>query len=96
MEEIRVKRKGDTLLIGETPQLVVNLKSQDNYIDVQGKKIPYQCEIAFSEDLLHGKRQNVFRTAIKHHYRKACEVVEGIRIAEQYRSRANKEIREIY
>ena len=95
MEKIRVKRKGHTLLIGEMPQLVVDLKSQKNYIEVHGRKIPYQCEIAFSEDLLQGKRPKVFNTAIKHHYHKACEVAEGVRIAGLYRSRVNKDVREI-
>lgn len=95
MEEIRVKRKGDTLRIGDTPQLVVDLKTQKNYIIAQGKHIPYQREVAFSEDLLQGKRLNVFQTAIKYHYQKACEVAEGMRIAEVYRSKVNKETREI-
>ncbi len=88
-------RQGDTMIIGEVPQLVVNLKNQDNYIKVKDRKIPYRKEVLLSEDLLAGKRANVFATAVKHYYRQACEVADGVQAAEAYRLKMNTNIREI-
>lgn len=74
---------------------MVDLKSQQNYIKIQERKIPYQREVALSEDLLSGKRKAVFDTAISHYYRQACQVAEGIEIAEAYRMEANTTSREV-
>ena len=51
-----MKIAGDILMIGEDPQLIVNLKNQENYIKVQQKKIPYRRVISLSSDLLAEKR----------------------------------------
>lgn len=89
MQEVQVIKNGNLLVIGESPKLIVDLDSQQNYIEYEGKKIPYQREIAFSADLLSGKRKNVFRTALNYYYEQACRMVEGLKIAEQYRSLMN-------
>ena len=94
MEHVKVERKQDILTIGTSPKLVVNLKSQENYIETEARKIPYRRTIQFSRDLLEGKRQNVFQTAVDYYYRQACEVAEGMKIAEQYREKANRSVRE--
>lgn len=36
-----------------------------------------------------------FNTAVNHYYKQACSVVEGILIAEKYRSKANGTVREV-
>lgn len=95
MQKINLKKDGDILTIGENPQLIVNLKSQENFIKVEEKTIPYHKEIAFSNDLLSGKRENVLNTALAHYYRQACAVAEGMKVAEQYRSIANTTVREV-
>lgn len=94
MKNVEVQLKGDLLIIGKDPRLVVNLKSQENYIETGGRKIPYQKKIQFSRDLLGGKRQNVFQTAVRYYYQQACQVAEGMRIAQQYRLKANRTVRE--
>lgn len=95
MEKIYMKKQGDTVIIGESPQLVVDLKTQNNYIKTKNRTIPYYREVAFSEDLLAGKRENVFNTAVNYYYHQACEVVIGIEAAEAFREKANRTIREI-
>lgn len=95
MEEIKVITKGNELFIGESPQLIVNLETQKNYIKIQDKKIAYNRQIQFNQDLLSGKRKNVFCSAVNYYYRQACEVIEGIKIAEEYRKRANITVREV-
>lgn len=95
LKEIEVTINGREMLIGKSPQLIVDLDGQKNYIKVQDRKIPYQRNIHFSQDLLSGKRKNVFRSAVNHYYKQACEVAEGIRIAEAYRKKANITVREI-
>lgn len=95
MKEVSVKRSGSIIMIGDMPQLIVDLKSQQNYIKMQDGKIPYKREVTFSEDLLAGKRKAVFDTAVKHYYRQACEVAEGIKIAEAYRPTMNTATREV-
>ena len=60
MNKINVKRDGNILTIGDTPQLVVDLENQKNYIAFADNQVPYHQEIAFSEDILAGKRENVF------------------------------------
>lgn len=95
MQEIQVTREENILTIGKAPQLIVDLKNQRNYIEYDSKKVPYQREIVFGEDLLEGKRKNVFQTAIRYYYEQACKFVEGLQIAEAYRSKANTTTREI-
>ncbi len=95
MDIIELKREGDILMIGESPQLVVDLKTQNNYIKVKNRRIPYYKKVVFSDDLLAGKRENVFRTAVNYYYSQACDVAAGIEVAEAYREKANTTIREI-
>lgn len=90
-----VERKGNLMMIGEQPKLVVDLKSQDNYIEIQGKKISYKREVTFSEDLLNGERKEVYETALKHYYRQACQVAEGLLFVEKHFSEANLTVREV-
>ena len=52
MKNVEVQLKGDLLIIGKDPRLVVNLKSQENYIETGSRKIPYRKKIQFSRDLL--------------------------------------------
>ena len=94
VRKINVERKGNLILIGDNPQLVVDLKKQKNYIRVEDKNIPYHREIALSEDLLSGKRKNVFETAVNHYYNQACNVVAGMQFVEQYCSKTNNTIKE--
>ena len=94
MKNVEAQLKGNFLIIGKDPRLVVNLKSQENYIETGRRKIPYQKKIQFSRDLLEGKRQNVFQTAVRYYYQQACQVAEGMRIAQQYRLKANRTVRE--
>lgn len=42
MKNVEVQLKGDLLIIGKDPRLVVNLKSQENYIETGSRKIPYR------------------------------------------------------
>lgn len=95
VKKVAVERRGNILVIGETPQLVVDLKNQKNYIKVENKKIPYYREVALSEDLLSGKREKVFEIAINHYYKQACNVVEGMQFVERYFSKMNTTIREL-
>lgn len=95
MEKIKVERKGNVLIIGDAPQLIVDLINQNNYIKIQDKTIPYHREVSFSEDLFSGKRDAVFESAVKYYYRQACNVAEGMRIAEQYYSKMNTLVREV-
>ena len=59
-----VEMEGDRLYIGDSPQLVVNLKTQKNFIRCKNENIPYKKEIRLSPDLLEGKRPEVFKTAV--------------------------------
>lgn len=95
MRKIKVERNGNILAIGDDPQLIVDLKEQKNYIKAQDRTIPYYREVAFSEDLLSGKRKEVFETAVNFYYRQACNVAEGMKAAEQYRLKANTSVREV-
>lgn len=92
---ITVKRKGDLLVIGEAPQLVVDLKTQNNAIQIGEKRMPYRKKVLLSEDLLRGERENVFRTAVQYHYECACSVARGLIKAEEYRKKANVTTRQI-
>lgn len=95
VETITVKKEGNQLVIGDMPQLCVDLENQKNYIVVDGKKVPYRKEVTLSADLLSGKRKNVYATAVSYYYHQACKVAEGLRFAEAYRPLANKTVREI-
>ena len=95
VSKVNVERKGNKIVIGDMPQLVVDLKNQKNYIKVENKKIPYHREVALSEDLLSGKRKKVFETAVNHYYKQACNVVEGMQFVEKYCSKMNTTIREL-
>lgn len=63
----------------------VNLISQENYILVDGQKQPYLRKVAFSRDLLEGKRENVLESAVNYYYTQACEIAQGMKIAAEYR-----------
>lgn len=89
-----VERNGDVLVIGDSPQLVVNLRTQEHYILAGMKKFPYKKSVRFSEDLLKGERREVFRTAVRYHYENACGIVQGMIKAEEFRERANFVLRE--
>ena len=93
MEEkskIRMRREGSKLFIGESPQLIVDLETQGNYIRTGDRLIEYHRKVGLSPDLLAGKRANVLETALKAYYMQACETAEGIRIAEEYRAEKQK------
>ena len=94
MQSIQLVREGDKLTIGQEPQLIVNLTTQENYIRVDQQMIPYRKCVELSEDLLAGKRKHVFATALNYYYQQACRVAEGIAAAKQYRSAANTTVRE--
>ena len=51
-KKIEMRREGNRLIIGDSPQLIVNLDSQENHLLVEGKLRPYYREVAFSQDLL--------------------------------------------
>lgn len=95
MGTIEIKRQGNSIVIGDSPQLIVDLKTQKNYIRVEGMEIPYRRKIEFSDDLLAGKRKQVMDTAVRYYYRQACEVAEGIKAARAYREKINTTVREI-
>lgn len=50
--KMEIKREGNLLFIGDSPQLIVNLESQENYIKIQDRMLPYYREVALSKDLL--------------------------------------------
>lgn len=84
-KEIKVEKKNIGFVVGEFPKLVINLQTGEHWIFLGEKKIPYKKKIAFSEDLLHGKRRSVLETAIQYHYEKACEIARNTVKAEAYR-----------
>ena len=94
MEKIAVKKEGNTLLIGTLPLLIVNLDSQENFIDTGKERIPFHMEVGFSRDLLDGKRPYVFKSAIWFYYQMACQVAEDTKTAKAYRKKANLTVRE--
>jgi len=95
MKALTVKTIGNTMIIGDAPQLIVNLDNQENYIVINGTRIPYNREVSLSKDLLSGKRKNVYITAVRHYYYQACETAKGIEVAKGYRNKANRSTREI-
>lgn len=78
---------GNRLFIGEDPQLIVELETQENYIKTGDRLIEYHRKVGLSPDLLAGKRANVLETALEAYYLQACRVAEGIRVAEEYRKK---------
>lgn len=82
-------------MIGEEPELIVNLENQKNFIKVDQMVLPYKKSVFFSADLLSGKRKNVLNTAVNYYYQQACAVAVGIVEAKKYRSRINTTVREI-
>lgn len=95
MQGLQIERHGDQLMIGENPKLIVNLVTQENFIKMGHQMLPYRKRIELSEDLLAGKRENVFTTAVSYYYRQACKVAEGMIAARKYRTTANTTVREI-
>ena len=87
--EYNVELDGEKLYIGDSPKLMIDLKTQKNFIRYEDEEIPYKKEIRISPDLLQGKRPEVFETAVKYYYQQACEIAEGIQIAREYGKRAN-------
>lgn len=90
--KILVRFEGEKVYIGDMPQLVVDLKTQENYIVYQGGTIAYHREIGLSRDLLAGKRKNVLDTAVQHYYAQACQVVQGKQIADSYCHKKEKDL----
>lgn len=90
--EYNIEIKGNRLYIGYSPQLIVDLKTQKNFIRCKNENIPYKKEIRLSPDLLMGKRPEVFNTAVKYYYQQACEIADGIQIAREYGRKANRTI----
>ncbi|MCI8638210.1 MAG: hypothetical protein HFG41_03460 [Coprococcus sp.] len=95
METIKIKREGNLIVLGESPQLIVDLQTQRNFIKTHEEAIPYRRKVEFSDDLLAGKRKQVMDTAVRYYYRQACEVVEGIKVAGAYRAKINTTVREV-
>ena len=103
-KKIPMKIEDRKLYIGDMPQLIVDLETQENYIRTEERLISYKKRIErlisykkrieLSPDLLAGKRANVLQTALEYYYTQACEIAEGIKIAEEYRQKANTTIRE--
>ena len=94
-ERIPVIINGNEIRIGQLPQLVVNLDTQNNFIETGEKRIPYRRKLSFSPDLLLGKRPEVFYAAAKFYYEQASAVAEGYKVAEDMRGRWNTTVREI-
>ena len=82
-KKIPMKIEDGKLYIGDMPQ-----------IRTEERLISYKKRIELSPDLLAGKRANVLQTALEYYYTQACEIAEGIKIAEEYRQKANTTIRE--
>ena len=91
--EYNVELDGEKLYIGDSPKLMIDLKTQRNFIRYEGEDIPYKKKIGISPDLLQGRRPEVFETAVKYYYQQACEIAEGIQIAREYGKRANRIVR---
>ena len=90
--EYNVELDGEKLYIGDSPKLMIDLKTQKNFIYYEDEDIPYKKEIRISPDLLQGRRSEVFETAVKYYYQQACEFAEGIQIAREYGKRANRTV----
>ena len=90
--EYNVELDGEKLYIGDSPKLMIDLKTQKNFIRYEDEDIPYKKEIRISPDLLQRKRPEVFGTAVKYYYQQACEIAEGIQIAREYGKKANRTI----
>ena len=79
------EKKNRNAPVGDSPQLIVDLDSQENHLLVEGKLRPYYREVAFSQDLLEGKRGNVLAAAVNYYYDQACRIAQGMLAAEAYR-----------
>ena len=86
---LMVKIQNGKIYIGNSPKLVVDLKTQENFIYYENENIPYRKEVRLSPDLLQGKRSRVLATAVKYYYEDACEIAEETKIAREYGKRAN-------
>lgn len=95
MEKIKTQVRDDKLIIGESPEFIVDLKDGSGYIRVHNQKIPYMKKIRLSGDLLSGKRNNVFETAVSYYYNQACKVAEGYCAIAAYRKKANVHRKEV-
>ena len=51
-----MRQEGEMLYIGKEPQLIVDLKTQENYIRTADRMIAYRTAVELSPDLLKGKR----------------------------------------
>ena len=91
-EQPKMKIQGEKIYIGESPQLVVNMKTQENFIYYKDEIFPYKKEVRLSSDLLHGKRAKVLRTALNYYYQDAVEIAEGLIVAREYGKRANRTV----
>ena len=89
---LNVIMQKDKLYIGDSPVLVVDPKTQKNYIHCEKEDIPFKKEIRLSPDLLQGKRPKVLNTALNYYYQTACEIAEETRIAREYGKRANRTV----
>ena len=57
--------QGNKLYIGESPVLVVDLKTQKNYIHYENEDIPFKKEVRFSPDLPAWKTIKCFKYSLK-------------------------------
>ena len=89
-KKIAMRREGSKLFIGEDPQLIVNLETQENHIKTGERLLTYHRRVGLSPDLLAGKRPNVLETAVEAYYMQACRTAEGILAAEAYRERRKR------
>lgn len=87
---LNMNMQGNKLYIGESPVLVVDLQTQENYIHFENEDIPFKKEVKLSPDLLRGMRSRVLNTALNYYYQTACEIAEETRIAREYGKRANR------
>lgn len=95
MENLKFRKRDHLLIVGDSPQLVIDLNRGEHYILMGKIRIPYRKEIRFSPDLLRGERENVMRTALEFYYGQACDIAEGYELAAAYRKKANLQIREL-
>ena len=91
-KSLSMKILDSKLYIGESPQLVVDMKNQNNYIHYENEDFPYKKEVRLSPELLQGKRERVLQTALRYYYEDAIEIAEALQIAREYGKRANRTI----
>ena len=93
-KKIAMRREGSKLFIGEDPQLIVNLETQENHIKTGERLLTYHRRVGLSPDLLAGKRPNVLETAVEAYYMQACRTAEAIRISIKHTRREENAERE--